>query len=131
MGANNCKAYDDMQPIFDNVFSYQYTILGLHVANHLFWWTGLTFVTDWIWLGYFIALTIEMFQLGMAVECAWKFQIFGDTTMERFRDFSYFYMLWALLQFCYSIFIAPTVNATLITLSFLTFGAAGGIAVPF
>ena len=131
MGANNCKSVDDMQPIFDDIFTYQYTILGLHTANHLFWWTGLTMVTDWIWLSFFIALTVEMFQLGMAVECAWKFNIFGSETMERFRDFSYFYMLWALLQFSYQIFLAPTLNLILVFINVLTLGASVSVSVPF
>ena len=60
MGANNCKSIDDMQPIFDNIFNYEYTILGINVANYFFGWTGVGFVTNWIWLAFFIALTVEM-----------------------------------------------------------------------
>ena len=67
----------------------------------------------------------------MAVECAWKFQIFGGDTMDRFRDFSYFYMLWALMQFCYQIFISPGVNIALAILYVLTLGGSGGISIPF
>ena len=131
MGANNCKSIDDMQPIFDNIFNYEYTILGINVANYFFGWTGVGFVTNWIWLAFFIALTVEMLQLGMAVECAWKFNIFGGETMERFRDFSYFYMLWALWQFIYTIFLMPTINIILTLLLFLTLGGSIGVSLPF
>ena len=51
--------------------------------------------------------------------------------MTRFKDFSYFYIIWAIIQFAYHIFVKPTLSIWLDALLVLTLGLSASISIPF
>ena len=105
--------------------------MGIYTLSTVFWFTGVQYL---LWLPLVlldIDLMIYMIHLGMAVDCAITNEIFGEETVERFKDFSIYYIFWALAYFDFTLFIDPMITATLGLTSAATFGLGTLLLIPY
>ena len=129
MGATNCKLAEEVLPLIDYVFELQYTLIAMFVITTLVW-------GSWVWMSPFqlavgIELMIAEIQLGDAVDCAIKNEIFGPDTAARFKDFSQYYMLYAIGSFVYFVFLDPVITSLMVWSGVFTLGASYVVNIPY
>ena len=127
MGSNNCKERVDVGPHIDAVFELNYMLFALHTIEFVFrdWWP-ITFGVEIGTITVDMFLSINMLQLGGAVQCAIDNNIYGPDTKSRFVDFSAEYIDWAFIFTLYFVF-ADTIFLNIVgaVIEFITFFGLG------